>query len=77
MLTTCHDRSQPQRTWIGRFGVVVADAAPRRVRIPLTGGDDDRVGRRLCGLAVVASALVFAGAGAADNSITAPYENMV
>ena len=34
------------------------------------------VGRRLCGLAVVASALVFAGAGAADNSITAPYENM-
>lgn len=34
-------------------------------------------GRRLCGLAVLAtaSALVFAGMGAADNSTTAPYTN--
>jgi hypothetical protein len=35
------------------------------------------VGRRLSALAApaVASALVFVGAGAADNSVTAPYEN--
>jgi hypothetical protein len=32
--------------------------------------------KRLCGVAVLAtSALVFAGAGAADNSITVPYVN--
>ena len=34
-------------------------------------------GRRLCGLAALATAttLVFAGAGAADNSMTMPYAN--
>ena len=34
-------------------------------------------GKRLCGLAAPATALalVFAGAGAADNSTTAPYAN--